>query len=162
MITLIAAASKNNVIGKRDSLPWQLFNDLILKRFKTLTSGQYIIMGRKTFEIFPTPLPNRTHVIITRQTDYQEPECIVVNSLKDAIKQIPSDKDAYIIGGGEIYKLSIELADRIELTRVDCVIKGDAFFPDINQDIFTLDSEEHYHKDKSNEYDFSFQTWIRK
>lgn len=126
MITLIAAAGENNELGKDNDLLWHLPNDF--KRFKTLTSGHYIIMGRKTFESFPKPLPNRTHIIITRNKNYNVPEgCFVVNSIEKALEICPKDETIYIIGGGEIYKQSIDIADCIELTRVHSTFDADAF-----------------------------------
>ena len=105
------------MIGKDNELIWHLKNDL--KRFKELTSGHCIIMGRKTFESFPKPLPNRTHIVITRQQNYNVPEgVIVVNSLEAAIEQAKDDENPFIIGGGEIYKQSLAVVDTIEFTRV--------------------------------------------
>ncbi|MGB0185927.1 MAG: dihydrofolate reductase, partial [Flavobacteriaceae bacterium] len=99
ILTIIVAVSENQVIGKDNDLIWNLSLDL--KRFKSLTSGHHIIMGRKTFESFPKPLPNRTHVVITRQKDYKVPEgVLVVNSLENAIKLTKKDEQPYIIGGG--------------------------------------------------------------
>ena len=111
-------------------------------------------MGRKTFESMPKALPNRTNVIITRKTDYKAENAIVVNSLEKALKVAENDNQPFIIGGGEIYKLSMEIADRIELTRVHTSIEGDTSFPEIN-----LEKEvknEKRLKDEKNEYDFSF------
>ncbi len=159
MIILIAAAAKNNALGKNNDLLWHLPNDF--KRFKTITSGHYIIMGRKTFESFPKPLPNRTHVIITRQKNYSVPDCIVVNSLKKAIEICPKHEEIYIIGGGEIYKQAIEIADKIELTRVNENFEADTFFPEIDTQNWKLDFEEFHSKDEKHKYDFTFQTYIK-
>ena len=101
MITIIAAAAENNALGKNNDLVWHLPDDF--KRFKELTSGHYIIMGRKTFESFPKPLPNRIHIVITRQQNYHPQGCIVVNSIELALKLAKNDPSPYIIGGGEIY-----------------------------------------------------------
>ena len=111
MITLIAAVSENNALGKDNQLLWHLPDDF--KRFKNITSGHHIIMGRKTFESFPKPLPNRTHVIITRQKDYQPEACLIVDSLEKAISVCPKNEELFIIGGGEIYNQSIEMADKL-------------------------------------------------
>ena len=129
-VTLIAAASENNIIGKDNKLIWRLSDDL--KHFKELTKGHFVIMGRKTFESMPKALPNRTNVIITRKTDYKAENAIVVNSLEKALKVAENDNQPFIIGGGEIYKLSMEIADRIELTRVHTSIEGDTSFPEID------------------------------
>jgi dihydrofolate reductase len=161
MITLIAAAAENNALGKDNDLIWHLPDDF--KRFKQITTGHHIIMGRKTFESFPKPLPNRTHVIITRQNDYSAPEgCIVVNSLKSAIEVCPKDEDVFIIGGGEIYKQSMGIADKIELTLVNTSPDADTFFPEIDKKEWELTFEEFHPKDEKHAFDFSFLTYIRK
>ena len=131
MITLIAAVSENNALGKDNQLLWHLPDDF--KRFKNITSGHHIIMGRKTFESFPKPLPNRTHVIITRQKDYQPEACLIVDSLAKAISVCPKDEDLFIIGGGEIYKQSIEMADKLDITRVHHTFDADTFFPSFDE-----------------------------
>ena len=160
MITLIAAAAENNALGKNNDLIWHLPDDF--KRFKAITSGHYIIMGRKTFESFPKPLPNRTHVIITRQKNYNPENCIVVNSLEKAIEICPKDEDVFVIGGGEIYQQSIAIADKIELTRVHSTFEADTFFPEIDNTIWELVQEEFHPKDEKHLFDFSFQTYLKK
>lgn len=160
MLTLIAATSTNHALGKDNQLVWHLPNDF--KRFKTLTSGHFIIMGRKTFESFPKPLPNRTHVIITRQKNYEVPEgCIVVSSLEKAIEACPKNEEIYIIGGGEIYKQAIEIADKVELTRVHTEVEADTFFPEINLEEWKIVFEEHHAKDENHAFDFTFQTFVK-
>jgi len=161
MLTLIAAASENNALGKDNDLVWHLPDDF--KRFKALTSGHYILMGRKTFESFPKPLPNRTHVIITRQNDYEVPEgCIVVNSLSKAIEVCPKNEEIFIIGGGQIYKQSIEIADKIELTRVHTTVEADAFFPEIDDAIWEVIQSEYHPKDEKHEHDFTYLTFVKR
>ena len=159
MITLIAAAAENNALGKDNQLVWHLPDDF--KRFKQITSGHYIIMGRKTFESFPKPLPNRTHVIITRQKNYKVDGCIVVNSIEDAIKACPKEEDVFIIGGADIYNQSIDFADKIELTRVHANFEADAFFPDINLNNWKLIFEEKHVQDEKHNFDFTFQTFVK-
>lgn len=160
MLTLIAAAAENNALGKDNQLVWHLPDDF--KRFKSLTSGHYIIMGRKTFESFPKPLPNRTHVIITRQKDYQVPEgCIVVPSIEKAVEICPKEEEVFIIGGGEIYKQSIAIADKVELTRVHTSVEADTFFPEIEAAKWQLIFEEFHAKDEKHHFDFTFQTFIK-
>lgn len=160
MITLIAATAENNALGKDNQLVWHLPNDF--KRFKQITSGHYIIMGRKTFESFPKPLPNRTHVIITRQKNYQHDGCIVVSSLKEAIAISPKDETVFVIGGGEIYQQSIEMADCIELTRVHTTLEADTFFPEIDLTVWQLTFEEFHLQDEKHHYSFTFQTFHKK
>jgi dihydrofolate reductase len=160
MLTLIAATSTNNALGKDNQLVWHLPDDF--KRFKALTTDHYIIMGRKTFESFPKPLPNRTHVIITRQSNYEAPEgCIVVSSLEEAIAISPKSEEVFIVGGGEIYKQSIDIADKVDLTRVHTTVEADTFFPEINPEKWELVFEEHHPKDEKHAFDFTLQTFIK-
>jgi len=160
MIILIAAVAQNNALGKDNQLLWHLPDDF--KRFKNITSGHYIIMGRKTFESFPKPLPNRTHIIITRQKNYNPEGCIVVNSLNEAIQSCPKNEDVFIIGGGEIYKQSIPIADKIDITRVHNSFEADTFFPEIEIEKWQLIFEEFHSKDERHDFDFTFETYVRK
>lgn len=155
---MIAAASGNNVIGKDNDMIWRLPDDF--KRFKALTSAHAIIMGRKTFESLPGILPNRTHVIVTRNKDYKVDGCEVESTLKDALLS-RVDNDVFIIGGGEIYKQGIELADKIELTRVHANFEGDTHFPEINLTEWKLVNEEFHDSDLKHQYSFTYQTYIR-
>ena len=160
-ITLIAAAAENNALGKDNDLVWHLPDDF--KRFKAITSGHFIIMGRKTFESFPKPLPNRTHVIITRQKEYQVPEgCLVVASIEEALQLCLQNEEVFIIGGGEIYKQSIEIADKIELTRVHTEVEADTFFPEIDPNNWKLVEEEYHPKDEKHKFDFTYLTYLKK
>ena len=159
--TIIVAVAENNAIGKDNQLLWHLSDDL--KRFKSLTSGHHIIMGRKTFESFPKPLPNRTHVVITKQEDYKVPHgIIVVNSLKNALDVAKEDNQPFIIGGGEIYNQSLEVANKIELTRVHHNFEADTFFPKIDNSIWKETSNMYHKKDAKNEFDYSFISYTRK
>ena len=132
-LTLIVAADNNDAIGKDNTLIWHLSNDL--KRFKALTSGHHIIMGRKTFESFPKPLPNRTHIVITRQNNYQVPDGVLTaKSMDEALTYVNNDDQPFIIGGGEIYKLAMPYAYKIELTRVNHSFDdADTFFVPIDE-----------------------------
>jgi dihydrofolate reductase len=161
-LTIIVAAGENNAIGKDNDLIWHLSDDL--KRFKALTNGHHIIMGRKTFESFPKPLPNRTHIVITRQDKYQVPDgVIVVNSMEDALDAARHDKQPFIIGGGEIYKQAMPLANRIEITRVHHSFENaDTFFPEIDRSIWKETQSEFHEKDNNHEFSFTFLTYIRK
>ena len=148
------------MIGKDNDLIWHLKNDL--KRFKALTSRHCIIMGRKTFESFPKPLPNRTHIVITRQQDYKAPDgVIVVNSLEAAIKMAELDSNPFIIGGGEIYKQALEVVDTIEFTRVHHNFEGDTFFPVLNETIWKETNRVFNTKDDLHKFDFSYITYKR-
>src|SRR5690606_17730631 len=136
-LTLIVAAGEDNAIGKDNQLIWHLSDDL--KRFKTLTSGHCIIMGRKTFESFPKPLPNRTHIVISRQANYQVPAgVILVNNIESAFDAAKSDIQPFVIGGGEIYKQALPFAKKIELTRVHETFDADTFFPEIDASIWKV------------------------
>ncbi len=160
MITMIAAVAENNALGKNNDLLWHLPNDF--KRFKEITSGHYIIMGRKTFESFPKPLPNRTHIIISRQKDYLKEGCIVVENIQKAIAICPKDQDIFIIGGGEIYSQSIDFVDQLDITRVHHSFEADVYFPEIDLNIWELTSEIFNIKDEKHLFDFTFQTYTRK
>lgn len=157
---MIAATAENRALGKDNQLVWHLPNDF--KRFKNLTTAHHIIMGRKTFESFPKPLPNRTHIIITRQADYQAEGCIVVDSIEKAIEKCPKGEDSFIIGGGEIYQLAMPFSDKIELTVVHHTFDADAFFPEINLEEWELVSSDFQAKDEKHLYDYTFETYIKK
>ena len=160
-LSIIVAAAENDAIGLGNKLIWHLSNDL--KRFKALTNGHHIIMGRKTFESFPKPLPNRTHVVITRQVDYKAPEgVIVVNSLNDAIDACRKDDQPFIIGGGQIYKQAMPLVDKIELTRVHHNFDADTYFPEIDDTVWKETANTFHKKDDNHEHEFSFITYERK
>ena len=162
VITIIAAADENNAIGKDNQLIWHLSADL--KRFKSLTNGHHIIMGRKTFESFPKPLPNRTHIVVTRQHPYKVPEgVIVVGNLEDALDASREDGNPYVIGGGDIYKQAMAFADVIELTRVHHTFdNADTFFPEIDLNLWEVIKENKFKADEQHPYDFSFITYKRK
>lgn len=160
MITLIAAAGENNELGKNNDLVWHLPDDF--KRFKQLTTGHNIIMGRKTFESFPKPLPDRTHIVISRNKEYYSEQIKVVHSMKEAIELAKDDPQPFIIGGGEIYKTGMEIADKIELTRVHGQFEADTFFPPISGDEWQLVDKEFHDKDDRHLYPFTYLTYIRK
>ena len=160
MITLIAAAAENNALGKDNDLLWHLPEDF--KRFKQITSGHHIIMGRKTFESFPKPLPNRTHIIITRQKEYLADGCLVVHSLEEALEISPQNEEVFIIGGAQIYKQALPFADKIDLTRVHIELDADAFFPEFNTSEWNLVFSEKHFKDEKHQFDYTFETYIKK
>lgn len=160
-IIIIAAAGENNELGKDNDLLWHLPADF--KRFKEITTGHFIIMGRKTFESFPKPLPNRTHVIITRSKNYEAPDgCIVVDSISSAIEACPKEENLFIIGGGEIYKQSVYIANCIELTRVHHTFEADTFFPSIDLNHWQLKHSEFHPSDEKHQFDFTFETYYKK
>ncbi|RCW94064.1 dihydrofolate reductase [Winogradskyella arenosi] len=160
-LTIIVAEGEDNAIGKDNDLIWHLSDDL--KRFKALTNGHHIIMGRKTFESFPKPLPNRTHIVITRQKDYKAPVgVIIVNSLEDALDAARYDKQPFVIGGGEIYKQALPLVDKLEITRVHATFdNADTFFPQINLSQWKEVNRTRHEADEKHAYAFSFITYAR-
>lgn len=138
-ISIIAAIAENNVIGFENKLIWHIKEDL--QRFKSLTMGHHIIMGRKTYESIGRPLPGRTNIIITRNKDFIANGCIIVNSLEEAIKSVHFLEDnIFIIGGAEIYKQAYTLADRLYLTRVHAEFVGDVYFPEINNNDWIVEN----------------------
>jgi dihydrofolate reductase len=160
MITIIAAIGKNGELGKDNDLIWHLPNDL--KRFKKITLGHHVIMGRKTFESLGKPLPNRATIIITRNNEYQVDGCVVVNSLEAALNEASADPNPYILGGAEIYKQAIEIADTLDLTLVDANFEADAFFPQIDYSIWKETSRQDYKADEDHKYGYSFVTYKKK
>lgn len=163
-ISLIVAAAENGVIGKDNQLLWRLPDDL--KRFKQLTLGHPIIMGRKTYESIGKPLPGRTSIVITRSSSYEVEGALVVDSLEKAIDTARQQevKEAFVIGGGEIYREALvkKLPDKIYLTRVQTENEGDAFFQIPNQDEWSLTSQEDHPADDRHKYAFQFVELTRK
>ena len=162
-VSIIVAVSANGVIGKDNDLIWHLPKDM--QFFKETTIGHHVIMGRKNFESIPhkfRPLPNRTNIIVTRNKNYFADNCLVTNNLYDALQKSKknNEKEAFIIGGGEIYKLALEedLVDRIYLTRIHHEFDGDTFFPYIDKK-WKETSKTEYKKDKKHKYDFTFLTY---
>ena len=160
LITIIAAADENNVIGNDNKLIWHLSDDL--KHFKNLTKDHHVIMGRKTFESMPKALPNRTNIVITRNSNYVADNVTVVSSLNEALEKSINDKQPFIIGGGEIYKLAMEIADRIELTRVHHEFDGDTYFPQIDPEKWIEVQRDQRKKDLKHNYDFTFIRYDKK
>jgi len=162
IISLVVAAAENNAIGKDNQLLWNLPNDL--KFFKNLTWGMLVIMGRKTYESFNKKLPGRVNIVITRQDDWKAEGTIVVADLNEALAKTEESnfKEAFIIGGGEIYKQSIDRADKIYITRVHASFDADTFFPAIDESKWKLTSNEDFTKDDKHAYDYSFQVWEKK
>ncbi len=154
MISIIVAYDKNKAIGKDNKLCWKQSADL--KRFKELTTGKTVVMGRKTFESIGRPLPNRRNIVLTRQ-DINIDGVEVINSIED-IKNI--EGDIFIIGGGEIYKSCLILADRIFATEIDCEIEADTWFPKID-DNWVEEGREYGLSDNKNEYNYIFVNYVR-
>jgi dihydrofolate reductase len=164
-ISLIAALSENYVIGKDRGMPWHMPEDL--KYFFKVTKGHHVIMGRKTFNEFGVskPLPDRTNLIVSRQKDLKIDDAIVFNSIQEALDfaENKGEKEAFIIGGGNIYNQSIEFADKLYLTYIHTNINdGDTFFPDFNKEDWTLTKKDKRRKDEKNPFDYTFTVYEKK
>lgn len=158
MITIVVAMGNNREIGCDNQLLWHLPKDL--KHFKELTTGYPIIMGRKTYESIGKPLPNRTNIVISRKKDWFEEGILIVGNIKEALKFAKKiDENVFIIGGGNIYEQTIDLADKLEVTLVDTELKADTFFPKIDEKLWRKTQEICHEKDEKNQYDFCFQTF---
>ena len=158
----IVAASENNVIGKDNELPWRLPRDF--KYFKNKTWGMPVIMGRNTYESMKKDLPGRMNIVITSRKDWHPENVAITNSINDAIsKAKESDtKEIFIIGGGEIFKNTMDIVDRIYLTRVHTVIEnGDTFYPEIDKNLWKMTSASSFPADEKNNYPFTFEVWDR-
>ena len=158
MITLVVAMGLNREIGIDNLLPWHLPKDL--KHFKEITSNHPIIMGRKTFESIGKPLPNRTNIVVSRKKDWFEEGILIVGSLKEALKFAQKiDEDIFIIGGGNIFEQTMDIADKLEVTEIKTIIDADTFFPEIDEKIWKKTGEVCHEKDEKNNFDFCFQTY---
>ena len=161
-LSMIAALSSNNVIGRNNALPWHIGTDL--KRFKALTMGHHLIMGRRTFDSVGKPLPGRITIVITHDTNFAAEGVTVVHSLEDAIRLAvdAGDQEPFIAGGAVVFEQAIHRADRMYLTRVHADIEGDTFFPDFDDvSEWHLSDSEHFEADEKNDYPFSFLTYER-
>ena len=161
-VSLVVAASENNAIGKNNQLLWHLPNDL--KFFKNITWGMVVVMGRKTYESVNKPLPGRVNIVITRQADWTAEGTITAADLTDALTKAEATncKEIFVIGGGEIYKQAMAVADKIYLTRVHATLEGDTFFPEINEAEWKLTSNDDFPIDDKHKFAYSFQTWEKK
>jgi dihydrofolate reductase len=161
LISLVVAATENNVIGKNNKLLWHLPNDL--RFFKNITWAMPVIMGRKTFDSLTKPLTGRTNIVVTRQPNWQKKGVRVVEHLDQAFKEAAytDAKEAFIIGGGEIFRQTISLAHKIYLTRVHTNLDGDTFFPAIDTNEWNLASNLDFNADEKHAFPYSFQIWER-
>lgn len=158
-ISLVVAASTNNVIGSDGGLPWHLPDDL--RHFKRLTTGNPIVMGRRTFESIGRPLPDRRNIVMTRDPDYVAPGCDVVSSVREALDLLEDTDEVMIIGGGQVYRDFLPHADRIYLTRVQADVEGDTYFPDIDEAGWRLVSSEPHAADEKHAYAFDVMVFER-
>jgi dihydrofolate reductase len=162
LLSQVVAAADNNAIGKNNKLLWTLPNDM--KFFKNTTWGMPVIMGRKTYESLGKPLAGRTNIIITHKQDWQPQGVFVVHDIQEAMVAAGDTdaKEAFIIGGGEIYRQTLPITQRVYLTRVHTTLEGDTFFPDINEADWQLLSQLDFNADEKHAYAYSFQVWQRR
>ncbi|ATL47951.1 diacylglycerol kinase [Chitinophaga caeni] len=162
IVSIIVAASENNVIGKNNDLPWRLPADL--KYFKNTTWGMPVIMGRKTYDSLGKPLPGRQNIVITRQEDWKAEGVQVTNSIENALSLARAwdVNEAFITGGSEIFKQALPITDRVYLTRVKAIVDGDAYFPELPTGEWELSRGELHEADEKNPYEYEFQVWERK
>lgn len=160
-VSLICAIAENGIIGGNNTLLWHLPKDL--KSFKRLTLSHVIIMGRKTYESINRPLPKRTNVIITRQTDFHAEGCVVVGSLEDALvfAQSQGETEAFVIGGAQIYQAALPLADKLVLTHIEAAYEGDTYFPEWNPGEWNAVQRETHEADEKHAHRFSICTYER-
>jgi dihydrofolate reductase len=159
VISIIVAASANNVIGAQGDLPWHLSDDL--RRFKAVTMGKPIVMGRKTWESIGRALPGRQNIVITRRQGFVADGCDVVHSVDEAMRVAGNVDEIMVIGGSEVYEVFLPAAQRLYLTRVHADVDGDAFFRAVEEDEWQLVSEETRSADERNEFDYSFRIYER-
>lgn len=158
-LTLIVATAENNAIGKDNKMLWHLPNDF--KYFKKNTLEHSVVMGRKTFESIGKPLPERRNIILTRDMNYTHEEVDVANSVQEVLNYCRDEREIFIIGGAEIYKQTLPLADRVLLTRVHTTIDGDAYFPELLDHEWNLVSAEKHEKDEKHAFDYTFEVYER-
>jgi dihydrofolate reductase len=159
IISLIAARTQNNVIGKNNDLPWHLPDDM--KYFMQTTKGHHTIMGRKNYDSIPEkfkPLPNRTNIVVTRQPNFRAPGCIIVNTLEKGLEiaRNNGELETFIIGGAEIYNLGFHLANKLYITEINTILEGDTNFPDFDKKNWNEISRVHHIKDARHAFDFDF------
>jgi len=159
VISIIAAVARNGVIGKANDLPWRLPDDM--KFFMETTSGHYVIMGRKNYDSLPPkfkPLANRTNIVVTRQKDFTASGCIIAHDLNDGIEiaRKAGEKELFVMGGAEIYKLALPLCDTLYLTEIDAEVEGDTHFPEWKKKEWKEVSRHHHLADTKHKYAFDF------
>ncbi|MCF8232621.1 MAG: dihydrofolate reductase [Bacteroidales bacterium] len=158
--SIIAAMDRNRVLGQNNDIPWHIPHDL--KRFKQITSGHTVIMGRKTFESLPGPLPKRRNIVITSREDYSPPGVEVVKSIEDSIKIADKKQENFVAGGANIYEQFLPFADKLYLTFIDAAYEGDTYFPVIDLSQWYLMEEEHHVTDDDKQIPFRYKTYQRK
>ncbi len=158
-ISIIAALARNRAIGLGNGMPWRLPEDL--KRFRRLTTGHAVIMGRKTFESIGTPLAGRNNIVITRSRDWNPPGCVAVHSLEAALDAVGNSEEAFVIGGAQIYALALPLARRLYLTEIERDFEGDAFFPQLDRSRWREVFRERHNSGGPGGFDYAFVEYRR-
>lgn len=158
-LSCIVAVSENGVIGRKNGLPWKLSADL--RRFKQLTTGHAIIMGRKTFDSIGRPLPNRTSIVMTRDLGYESPGVVVVHSFDQAVAACEDQQEAFVIGGEAVFREALPRSQRLYLTRVHKNVEGDAYFPEAELAGWKLLQQERHPEGDKNDYPFTFCVYER-
>ncbi|MCJ7717487.1 MAG: dihydrofolate reductase [Anaerolineales bacterium] len=162
IISIVAAADENNGIGRNNSIPWHLAADL--KRFKIMTMGHHLVMGRRTYESIGFPLPGRKTIVLSRDSDFQAKGCQVANSLRESLQlaENAGEKEIFVIGGAEVFSEALEIADHLYLTRVHCTEEVDTHFPSYKEDSWVLICEQLFPADEKNQYSFTLLHFINK
>ncbi len=162
IVSLIVAFTENRVIGFEGDMPWKLSADL--KRFKRLTMGHHLIMGRNTYESIGRLLPGRTTIIMTRNTKYSVEGALIASDFEQALAfaKAAGDDEVFVVGGGQVYQHALPLAQRIYATRIHTQLSGDTFFPDVDWEQWKLQDTTTHQPDSKNEYAYSFEDYERK
>lgn len=155
MISLIVAYAKNRVIGNKGCIPWKIKGEQ--KRFRELTTGNVVIMGRRSYEEIGRPLPNRTTIVVSNTKNFDAENCMTANSLEEAIK-LAGDRDCYISGGARLYEEALPLVEKMYITEIDAVIEGDTLFPEFDENEFVKEVNERF----EGEIDYTYVTYTRK
>lgn len=155
MIALIVAFAKNQVIGNKGCIPWKIKGEQ--KRFKELTTGNVVVMGRRSYEEIGKPLPNRTTIVVSRTKKFEGENCYTVSSLREAL-ELANDRDVYISGGARLYEEALPIVEKMYITEIDCEIEGDTYFPTFDKAQFTKEIDEEF----QGEIPYRYVTYIRK
>lgn len=159
MISLIVATGENRVIGANGSIPWRMPGDMAF--FKATTMGKPVIMGRKTWESLPKPLPSRLNIVVTRNVTYQAEGATVVTGLQEALAVAGAAEEAVVIGGAQLYEVVLPLADKAYVTEIHHSFDGDTWFPELDQAQWKLDEEKRFESDEKNPYAYTVRTYLK-
>lgn len=160
IVSLIAAMAENRVIGRDNGLPWRLPRDM--RRFKRLTTGHAVVMGRRTFETLPAPLPDRRNVVLTRDRSYRRTGVAVVHTLEAALAAAAGSDEVFVAGGADVYCLALPVAERIHLTVVHASLPGDTYFPEFSMEQWRLTEDLRFEADKRHAFAHSFRRYERR